>query len=72
MCVYRNSFTPRPLPVQGEAKFSLRCRMYYTCGVNSPEERTMGEYNGTIRYVCTLDLFTPWKRKEKGSGGVGG
>lgn len=42
------SAEPRPLPVQGEAKFSLRCRIWEMCGVTSPEERNLMAINGTV------------------------
>lgn len=41
------SFRPRPLPIQGEAKFSLRCRLWDMLGVTNSEERNIG-FGGNV------------------------
>eukprot|EP00752_Nemacystus_decipiens_P010484 g9341.t1 len=42
------SFQPKPLPVQGEAKFILRCRIWDMYGVTSSEERNLMEINSAV------------------------
>lgn len=42
------SFEPKPLPVQGVAKFCLRCKISYIFGVTSAEERNLIEINAAV------------------------
>lgn len=42
------SFEPRPLPVQGEAAFSLRCQIWEIGGVTAAEERNKLQAPGNL------------------------
>ncbi|CAM9450974.1 unnamed protein product, partial [Ectocarpus sp. 6 AP-2014] len=51
------SLEPKPLPVQGEAKFCLRCRIWDVYGVTSPEERNLMAINSTVvKHKAVLNL----------------
>ncbi|CAN0063054.1 unnamed protein product [Scytosiphon promiscuus] len=51
------SFQPKPLAVQGEAKFSLRCRIWDMYGVTSSEERNMmAIHSAIVKHKAVLML----------------
>lgn len=66
--VHARSLKPKPVPVQGEAKFSLRCRIWELSGVTNSEERNIGAINITqVRCVCyTPTRGGPGRRSHAG------
>ena len=52
--IWLTSFQPRPLPIQGESKFTLRCRVWEVCGVTSHEERVLPVSGSTKHRVVLM------------------
>lgn len=74
--IWMTSFQPKPLPVQGESKFTLRCRLWEISGVTSPEERNLPVIASTvIKHKAVLMMYQDrvssksFERKRMGDGG---